>query len=420
MSNAGTWLVGRLQTENDKARVLEGLKSAAGGTDLAALDAAIGGLDKRQFLLVSARASQPALFTSRWAMSYLRGPLTKDQISTLMSETPRTPAPTVPAPEISEPPIEESVDATPVAPPVAAGFATVYADPAAPWAAKVGGVAEGSHLRAFLAATVDVRFDDTGAAVDERQEYEALYGPLDVGVDLSQPTAVDYDDRDFVADPPPTASYVLPTAPIGEASFFRSAEREIKRHLTQSSTLELLRNRQLKLVSRPGETPEQFAERCDQAARASADEQAAKIRDRLEARQERLEAALEQAQRRVEELTTDERSRQASELVAGAGAVLGALLGGRRSTRSMASAISGAASRRGVSTRTAARKQTAETKSARIADDLRELEQEILDEVQEIDEKWRQMASEIETVTIRPEASDVRVHRLAVVWVTTA
>ena len=58
MSNAGTWLVGRLQTENDKARVLEGLRSAAGGTDVAALDAAIGGLQKRQFLLVSAKDSR--------------------------------------------------------------------------------------------------------------------------------------------------------------------------------------------------------------------------------------------------------------------------------------------------------------------------------------------------------------------------
>ena len=61
MSNAGTWLVGRLQTERDKARVLEGLRSAAGGTDAAALDAAIGGLEKRQFMLVSSKSSQPQI-----------------------------------------------------------------------------------------------------------------------------------------------------------------------------------------------------------------------------------------------------------------------------------------------------------------------------------------------------------------------
>jgi hypothetical protein len=86
MANAGTWMVGRLQTANDKARVLEGLQSAAGGTDVGALDAAIGGLDKRQFLLVSAKTSTPSLFSTRWAMSYLRGPLTKDQVALLMKD----------------------------------------------------------------------------------------------------------------------------------------------------------------------------------------------------------------------------------------------------------------------------------------------------------------------------------------------
>lgn len=102
MANAATWLVGRLQTENDKARVLEGLRSAAGGTDVAALDVAIGGLQKRQFLLVSAKSDRPRLFGTRWAMSYLRGPLTKEQVATLMDgrHTPAAaPSPMAPEPQ---------------------------------------------------------------------------------------------------------------------------------------------------------------------------------------------------------------------------------------------------------------------------------------------------------------------------------
>ena len=83
MSNAGTWLVGRLQTENDKARVLEGLRSAAGGADVSALDGAIGALQKRQFMLVSAKDPTPKVFATRWAMSYLRGPLTKEEVQQL-------------------------------------------------------------------------------------------------------------------------------------------------------------------------------------------------------------------------------------------------------------------------------------------------------------------------------------------------
>jgi Helicase HerA, central domain len=420
MSNAGTWMVGRLQTENDKARVLEGLRSAAGGADLAALDAAIGGLGKRQFMLVSAKSSEPVLFTTRWAMSYLRGPLTKDQISDLMRDVPPAPAAAVAAsPEPAAAP-EAPADASPVAPATASGVPVLYVDPAAGWAGEIGATPGGQRLRAYLAARVAVQFDDTSADVDERQEYEALYGPLDEGFDVASETAVDYDDRDFVeAAPDGAAHYVLPAEPIGEDSFFRVAERGITRHLKGSLTLELQRNRALKLVSRPGEAPEQFAQRCDQAAQAAADAEAAKIRDRLEARRDRLEAALAQAQARVEELTVDERSRSQNELVAGAGAVLGALLGGRRSTRSIAGALSGAASRRGMSTRTAARRESAQEKVERIEVDLEELEQEILDEVQELDDKWREKAAEIDSVTIRPEGSDVHIARLALVWVPT-
>ena len=74
-------MVGRLQTERDKARIIEALRSASGEVDVTAWDARISGLGKRQFVLKTARSAQPSLFTTRWAMSYLRGPLTRDQIA---------------------------------------------------------------------------------------------------------------------------------------------------------------------------------------------------------------------------------------------------------------------------------------------------------------------------------------------------
>jgi hypothetical protein len=173
----------------------------------------------------------------------------------------------------------------------------------------------------------------------------------------------------------------------------------------------------LKLASRPGESADDFATRCDAAAQERADAEAAKIRDRLEAKRDRLDRALAQAQRRVEELDTDTRTRQATELVSGAGAVLGALFGGRKSARSMASAIGGAASRRGMTARTSQRRESAEQKVDATQDDLAQLEQEILDEVAEIDERWQTTAHEVDTLTIRLEATDVRVLETRLVWV---
>ncbi|MCH8985420.1 MAG: ATP-binding protein [Acidobacteria bacterium] len=89
MSNAGTWCIGRLQTERDKARILEALQSASGATDVKELDATISGLAKRQFLLHNTRDKAPSIFTTRWALSYLRGPLTREQVSGLTNYVPR-------------------------------------------------------------------------------------------------------------------------------------------------------------------------------------------------------------------------------------------------------------------------------------------------------------------------------------------
>ncbi len=420
MSNAGIWLVGRLQTENDKARVLEGLRSAAGGTDIAALDTAIGGLGKRQFLLVSAKAQAPRLLTTRWAMSYLAGPLTRDQIARLGGAAAVPPpagavADTSPAPEAAPLAADESA----VAPPVASGVTVSYLDPAAPWAAEVGAHSGAARLHAFLATRVSLRYDDVTAGVDEQEEFEAIYGPLDGGLDLEQERQVDYDDRNFRPDAPPQARYVLPQVNIATASFFTGVAKQVERRLVERRPLELQRNRTLKLASRPGETPDAFAVRCDAAAQERADAETAKIRDRLETKRDRLQRSLVQAQRRVEELDTDTRTRQANELVAGAGAVLGALLGGRRSTRSITSAVSGAASRRGMTARTAERRASAEAKVDAAQDDLRELEQEILDEVHAIDDRWRAVADEVEAVAIRLEAADVHVVETRLVWAAT-
>jgi len=83
LSNAGTWLIGRLTTERDKSRLLEGMSSAAGAVDVKQLGDAISGLGKRQFLLRKAGRNDVNTMATRWVRSYLRGPLTRDQIATV-------------------------------------------------------------------------------------------------------------------------------------------------------------------------------------------------------------------------------------------------------------------------------------------------------------------------------------------------
>ncbi|MFM8580866.1 MAG: ATP-binding protein, partial [Planctomycetaceae bacterium] len=89
LSNAGTWLIGRLQTERDKLRVLDGLEgasTAAGSSfDRAQMDKVLSGLGNRVFLLNNVHDDAPVVFQSRFVLSYLRGPLTREQIAVLMA-----------------------------------------------------------------------------------------------------------------------------------------------------------------------------------------------------------------------------------------------------------------------------------------------------------------------------------------------
>ena len=430
MSNAGTWLVGRLQTENDKARVLEGLRSAAGGTDVAALDKAIGALGKRQFLLVSAKSSTPRLLATRWAMSYLCGPLTKEQVARLKAAgrhrgrnraTARLTDSAAPPRAAPAPPetTELRADETAVAPPVAAGIPVSYLDPQPPGRPGSArsparpGFARSSP-RASRSATTTARPASTSSRSSRPSTGRSTAASTWRARRRSTTTTATSHRRRLR-----TRSTCCPAHRSARTRSSRRRRRRSGSGWSNAGRSSSSGTGSSSSSPVPGESSDDFAGRCDAAAQERADAEAAKIRDRLEAKRDRLDRALAQAQRRAEELETDTRSRQATELLAGAGAVLGAFFGGRRSTRSMAGALSSAASRRGVSVRSAERRETAKSKVDATKDDLVELEQEIADEIAAIDERWRAVADEVDTLSIRLEATDVRVVETRLVWVPT-
>src|SRR5205085_3915475 len=87
LANAGTWMIGRLQTERDRARVLDGLEGAAGGVgraiDRRALERTLAGMPGRVFVLHDVHGDAPSLFQTRWTLSFLRGPLTREELRRL-------------------------------------------------------------------------------------------------------------------------------------------------------------------------------------------------------------------------------------------------------------------------------------------------------------------------------------------------
>ena len=412
MSNAGTWMIGRLQTERDKARILEGLKSASGDVDVAAFDALIGNLDKRQFVLHSTKAKHPIVFSTRWAMSFLRGPLTREEVTRLMADSPERHADAV-APLPADPVVDLAEDQSSVAPSPPDGVPVYYLDPAAPWADQIGANTEGNVFAPALAATVQLTFDDQYADVNHDETWEAVIYPLYETFDAASAVSVDHDDRDFNDEAPEGASYVLPEARIDQKTYYTNARKALADHLHRSRNVTVFKNPKLKLYSRVDEDEETFSLRCEAAAEDRADDDVATLKKRYEKRIRGAEVQLRTAENRVRELESDVSGRRQNELVRGAGDLIGIFLGGRRRS----SGLSQAASRRSQTRKTQERLHTAQDKVSSKVELLDDLEDDLAEDFQEISAKWSEVANDIETVEIGLEKSDIHVAELALCWV---
>ncbi|NNC42726.1 MAG: hypothetical protein HKO03_05765, partial [Acidimicrobiia bacterium] len=370
----------------------------------------VSGLGKRQFLLHNTHEAAPSVFSTRWAMSYLRGPLTRDQISVLTADD-RQSMEEIPQAAATSEQRKLDEDETSVAPKVATA-PVYYLDPAAPWAGEVDANPQSTRLQPALAVRVHLTFDETRADLDHSQEWEAIYFPLTEQFDPADAVVVDYDERDFRAEPPEGATYLLSEAPLDSARFFKAAESAIKEHLYRHSEVSVMFNPTLKLYSRIGETEDEFQQRLDRAAEEAADAEIAKVTKTFETKIDRAKDQLTTSYRRMQELEIDLDTRKREELVSGASDLLGMVLGGRRK-RSM----SGAARRRGQSQRTAERLRTAQSKLADKEAEVLDLEEELIEAVADIEDRWEDVAAELETVEVGLEKNDISVDEVAVVYI---
>ena len=408
MSNAGTWLIGRLQTERDKARILEALQSASGGVDVDDLDKRISDLGKRQFVLHTTRGDEPQLITSRWAMSYLAGPLSKQQVAELSGDKP--PAENqAPAPIATSPVSDDSVA---VAPAIAPGIQSAYLDPAAAWAPQVGADVAAKRLVPVVAATINLRYDDSPAGIDHTEVFEAVCTEPGGILTNENVVAVDHDPRDFSSVVPDDVAYVLPTAPLDNKATWKGFESDLVAFLVTNRQLQVWRNPGFKLYSRVGEQESDFRARSITAAETATADAISALKQKYDTRIDRVKDQIAAAQRKAADLEADVAARRQQEVVSGAGDLLGAILGGRRS-----STITKAANRRSQTKRTEARRDSASEAIADKSADLDALEADLAEDIEAIRTEMDDKAAMIEEVSIPLEKVDVKVVDLKLVWI---
>ncbi len=322
LSNAGTWFLGRLQTERDKARVLDGLTSAAAGAtfDRARADKVLSALTTRIFLMHNVHESEPVIFETRWAMSYLRGPLGPDEISRLSHGSPRIPetshgSPRIPAGKASEP-ARAGGAARPVVPSQVRelfGSATT----AAP------------HYDPALYTSARLEFRDTKRGVDVSKTINYLV-PF-----VARPDALDFDAvRETPLTPDGFANEPAPDATFGElppdalkVKSYATWKQQVLKRLLQRERLELFRSDAFDLVSEPGESERDFRARLQARARETRDELTAKLRQKYAGRTAALTERIRRAEQAVARESEQMKSAGWQTAVSLGATVLGALLG---------------------------------------------------------------------------------------------
>jgi hypothetical protein len=429
LSNIGTWFLGRLQTERDKARVMDGLESAqqtgVDGLDRATLDRTLSSLDKRVFLLHNVKADGPVAFETRWTLSYLRGPLTRDHLKRLTPETPRAEAVAArPAAAAAQPAASVVAPPAPAASPGAAAPALASSGPPVLSSGirqvfLPPDVTKGApHYRPCVYAAATVRFVDARKGIDAAREVARLvpFGEGVMALDWAGAEETDVSPADLETEPRPDASFDEPPPAAASARTYATAEKDFARTLATGETLSLLSCPALKTTAAADEDERAFRIRLQLAAHEQRDADKDKLRQKYAPKIQKMEERMrraQEAQAREEQQASHQKLQTALSFGA---TILGAVLG--RKTASVGNVGRAVTAARGVgrSMKEAEDVKRAGEKIEQVEADRQALETELAAAAAELEQQWHPAKLALETVEVKPRKSDVTVRLVALGW----
>jgi hypothetical protein len=423
LSNAGTWWLGRLQTERDKARVLDGLEgallSAGGRFDRSYFDKSLSGLSSRVFIMNNVHEDAPVVMESRWAMSYLRGPLTRDQIRVLMA--PRKSAPAAPAAPSTAPRAQAPVPAA-VQPARAAGTERPVLPPEIQQffvPATVAVPASAALAYAPMAVGVaSVIFSDPKRSISCTRALTVL-AEIDArlgSVAWADGAPLDISAKDLESEPQAEGRFLDLAPAAAKAKSYDNWTKGLKTWLGQSQTLELLVSPSTGIVSAPEEPERDFRIRLQTAAREQRDEAVAKLRQAYAAKIASLDDKIRRAQQAVERESEQASAQKLQTVVSMGATVLGALFGSRKITTSTLGRATTAARGVGRSMKESQDIARAQESEAALEQQKADLEAEIQTEVASLGGAMDPLKETLEPLVLRPKRTDVSVQLVALAW----
>lgn len=434
LSNAGTWFIGRLQTERDKERVMAGLEGAAAGGrfDRAGTERVLAGLGQRVFYLHSVHEDEPTIFYTRWVLSYLAGPLTREQIGKLPqgAGSPRAGAPAY-QPEQSAP-VQEAVGrehGIAGTAETSAGFAEAVpalggAMPVLPPQITQAYLPPARSVREIVyepavIGVASVLYTNAKHGISVTKEYTMLApfhdGP--VPIDWNEAKHVELSVRDLDSTPMEGATYRQYPDAASNQKNYDAWKRQLVQHIRVSLGLSVLTSPALKLAAEDGEEERDFRIRVMHTAHERRDEALDAMRKKYASKISTLEKRIMREVQALEKQNIMAKRRKVDAAISTGNAVLGALLGTKAISATSVSKMGTAAKSTNRAMQSDQAISAAQEKLAASEYDLEKLQEELDGQLKKITEQYEDLIEELESVDVRAQSGNITVQLVGLAWV---
>ncbi len=420
LSNIGTWWLGRLQTERDKMRVLDGLEGAAagqeGGFDRGEMEELLAGLGSRVFLMNNVHEDAPVVFHVRWVMSYLRGPMTRRQIKTLMD-------PKRSAFEV-EVEVKTAKSSNPMAMPSSVpkkpkgerpAVGTGVHESFVPFAGEADEVTYFPYL--LREATVHFSSSKTGVEGSRRVRFMNLMS--DAGIAWDDNLNCNIPLNKFETKPRKQVGFAELPGYAMNAENYKGVEKDFIDWIYRNERVDVFYSPLLKEYSKMGESEGEFRARLAHEAREMRDEAVEKLRKKMQKSIEVRERRLASAQATLAREEAEASSAKVQAGVSFLGTIVGMFLGKRKMSvtninrgRSSIGSV-GRAMKQGQDVK------NAERKIAGLEEEIEALESEMREEIEKLESQFDPTQIELEVVQVKPYKKDIDVATVSLAWVAT-
>jgi len=443
LSNAGTWFIGRLQTERDKSRVLDGLEGAAAtvghGFQRKEMEQTIAGLGNRVFLLHNVHEDRPVVFQTRWALSYLRGPLTRQQIKTLMQDRqPETP-PSPPAGEgpgvrgepsrrvDTKPATKPSTSAAaspkpatvphpdaghrPVLPPEVPQFFIPLRNDAPPGALL--------QYEPRLLGSAQIYYSDAKTDIDLTHDVICLAEITDAAVAVNWPDAETVELADAELEKTPAgedAAYTPLPRDAAKPKSYDSWKKTYTDYLYRNQRVTIFKSKALKEISKPGESERDFRVRLQQAAHEERDRKVEQLRQKFAPKVAALEERIRRAEQAVEREKEQSKQSIFSAALSFGSSVLGAFMGRKVVSATNVSKAATAARSAGRTMKESQDVKMAEENVGALQKQKETLEKQFQEEVDKLAATVDPLTDKLLEVSLKPKKTNITVRLVALVW----